>query len=230
MSRKGTPEKHLPYFAFIKSLPGPGCPVCKQAAASLDEWFENLLYESANDRPLRRRFDAEHGLCGRHVHRLCASDSDGLGAAIVYRNALEAAVSALSAGKAPPVNEGACAACDHERDAEERFVGLVADFLDEKEMRAGLEASQGLCLPHVAAVIARRRDAPAWFLELHRSRTADLLGILVRYIDSFKLSTEERRAALSFEEEMAWKRLGPVMSGDGGWARARGGRPGRGGR
>jgi hypothetical protein len=220
MSRKGTPEKHLPYFTFIKSLPGAGCPVCKQAAASLDEWFENLLYESANDRPLRRRFDAESGLCGRHVHRLCASDSDGLGAAIVYRNVLEAAASALSAGKAPKVNEGACAACDYERDAEERFVGLVADFLDEEEMRAGLEASQGLCLPHVAAVIARRRDAPSWFLELHRSRTADLLGVLVRYIDSFKLSTEERRASLTFEEEMAWKRLGPVMSGDGGWARS----------
>jgi hypothetical protein len=227
MPRKATPEKHLPYFAFVKSLAGPGCPVCAQAKASLDEWFENLLYESANDRPLRHRFDAERGLCGRHVHRLCASDSDGLGAAIIYRNVLESAVAALSAGKAPPVNEGGCAACDHERDAEERFVGLVADFLGEEEMRSGLESSRGLCLPHVAAVIARRRDAPPWFLELHRSRSAELLGILVRYIDSFKLSTEERRASLSFEEEMAWKRLGPLMSGDGGWARS-GARSGRG--
>jgi hypothetical protein len=224
MSKKAPPEKHLPYFAFIKTLAGPGCPVCRQAASSLEEWFENLLYESANDRPLRHRFDAERGLCGRHVHQLCASDSDGLGAAIIYRNVLEAAVSAMASGKAPPVNEGECAACDHERDAEARFVGLVSDFLDEEEMRSGLESSQGLCLPHVAAVLARRRDAPPWFLELHRSRSGDLLGTLVRYIDSFKLSTEARRAALTFEEEMAWKRLGPLMTGEGGWARAARGR------
>jgi hypothetical protein len=220
MSRKAAPEKHLPYFAFIKTLSGPGCPVCRQVESSLDEWFENLLYESANDRPLRHRFDAERGLCGRHAHDLCSSESDGLGAAIIYRNILESAVGTMAAGKAPEVNEGGCAACDHERDAESRFVGLVADFLDEEEMRAGLESSRGLCLPHVAAVLARRRDAPPWFLELHRSRSAELLGILVRYIDSFKLSTEERRAELSFEEEMAWKSLAPLMTGDGGWARA----------
>ena len=83
MSRKAKPEKLLPYFAFIKSLAGPGCPVCARAKASLDEWFENLLYESANDRPLRHRFDADHGLCGRHVHTLCSVDSHRLGAAIL---------------------------------------------------------------------------------------------------------------------------------------------------
>jgi hypothetical protein len=224
MSRKGTPEKHLPYFTFIKSLSGPGCPVCAQTAASLDEWFENLLYESANDRPLRHRFDAERGLCGRHAHMLCSTESDGLGAAIVYRNVLEAAVAELSSGKAPHVNEGSCAACDHERDAESRFVGLVADFLDEDDMRAGLESSEGLCLPHLAAVVARRRDAPSWLFELHRSKTKAFLDLIVRYIDSFKLSTEERRASLSFEEEMAWKRIAPIMTGEGGWARASKGR------
>jgi hypothetical protein len=222
MKRKAPPEKHLPYFTFIKTLAGPGCPVCRQVEASLDEWFENLLYESANDRPLRHRFDAEGGLCGRHVHRLCASESDGLGAAIIYRNILESAVGAMASGKAPAVNKGPCAACDHERDAESRFVGLVADFLDEEEMRAGLESSRGLCLPHAAAVLARRRDAPPWFLELHSARSAELLAVLVRYIDSFKLSTEERRASLSFEEEMAWKSLAPLMTGDGGWARPSG--------
>ena len=132
----------------------------------------------------------------------------------------EAAVASLSAGKAPRVNEGSCAACDHERDAEARIVGLVADFLDEEEMREGMEGSQGLCLPHLAAVLARRKDAPAWFIELHRRRQAEFLALMVRYIDSFKLSTEERRAALSFEEEMAWKRIAPLATVEGGWARS----------
>jgi len=215
-AKRPKPEKHLPYFQFIKGLSRPGCPICGQTASSLDDWFENLLYESANDRPLRHRFDAEHGLCARHAHRLCAgAKSDGLGAAIIYRNVLELAVSSLDRGSPPPLNTGKCVACDHEADADSRHVGLVADFLDESEMRAALSASSGLCLPHVAAVLRLRRDPPAWFLELHRDNCARLLAILVRYIDSFKLSTEARHEALSFEEEMAWKQLAPLLTGEG---------------
>jgi hypothetical protein len=207
------PEKHLPYFTFVKSLSKPGCPVCDQTRASLDDWFENLLYESANDRPLRHRFDAENGLCSRHAHRLCASN-DGLGAAVIYRNILELAVASLGKGKQPPLNAGKCVACDHERDAAARYVGLVADFIDEKEMRAGLESSAGLCMPHLAAVMRLRPDAPEWFVELHEARCAELLEVLVRYIDCQKLSTEARKAALSFEEEMAWKKLAPLLTGE----------------
>jgi hypothetical protein len=207
------PEKHLPYFKFVKSLSLPGCPVCNQTSASLDDWYENLLYESANDRPLRHRFDAEHGLCARHAHRLSASN-DGLGAAIVYRTILERAASSLRQGSAPPVNEGKCVACDHEANADSRHVGLVADFLDEEEMRVGLSASSGLCMPHVAAVMRLRRDPPAWFLELHAGNCARLLEVLVRYIESQKLSTDERHAALSFEDELAWKKLAPLLTGE----------------
>jgi hypothetical protein len=210
---RAKPEKHLPYFKFIKGLAQAGCPVCNQTRASLDDWFENLLYESANDRPLRHRFDAERGLCSRHAHRLCASN-DGLGAAIIYRSILELAASSLARGARPPINEGRCAACDHEADAESRYVGLVADFLDEEDLRAALTASSGLCMPHVTAVMARRRDIPSWFLELHRANCARLLEILVRYIDSQKLSTEERKAVLSFEDEMAWKKLAPLLAGE----------------
>jgi hypothetical protein len=206
------PEKHLPYFKFVKTLSRPGCPVCNQVDDSLGEWFENLLYESANDRPLRHRFDAENGLCSRHAHRLCESN-DGLGAAIIYRNILELAVSRLGAGQAPPLNAGKCVACDHEADADARFASLVAEFADDEELRLGLEASQGLCMPHFAAVLKARKDMPSWFFELHRARGAELLEVLVRYIDSQKLSTDARRAALSFEEELAWKRLAPLLTG-----------------
>jgi hypothetical protein len=210
---KPKPEKHLPYFAFVKALAEPGCPVCGRIRASLDEWFENLLYESANDRPLRHRFDADKGLCQRHAHRIRAAN-DGLGAAIIYRNILELAASSLGKGKLPPVNAGKCVACDAQADAERRYVGLVADFLDEAELRAGLESSSGLCMPHLAAVMRLRPDSPEWFLAMHRSRCAELLEVMVRYIDCQKLSTEARKEALSFEDEMAWKRLAPLLTGE----------------
>jgi len=207
------PEKHLPYFAFVKSLSEPGCPVCGRIRASLDEWFENLLYESANDRPLRHRFDAENGLCSRHAHRIRASN-DGLGAAVIYRNVLELATASLGKGKPPPLNAGKCVACDAEADAGRRYIGLVADFLEEEEMRRGLEASSGLCMPHLAAVMRLRPDAPEWLVKLHEARCAELLEIILRYIDSQKLSTEERKKALSFEDELAWKRLAPLLTGE----------------
>jgi hypothetical protein len=206
------PEKHLPYFKFVKSLGESGCPVCNQVSSALDDWYENLLYESANDRPLRHRFDAENGLCAEHAHRL-RSSNDGLGAAVIYRNLLEKTVDALGRRSQPPLNAGACVACDAEADAEARYVGLVADFLDEEDMRAGLEGGAGLCMPHLAAVLALRKDAPEWFYELHKARCATLLEVIVRYIDCQKLSTEERKQKLSFEDEMAWKNIAPLLTG-----------------
>jgi hypothetical protein len=69
-------------------------------------------------------------------------------------------------------------------------------------------------MPHLAAVLRLRPDAPPWFVELHKAHCSDLLEILVRYIDCQKLSTEARKAALSFEEEMAWKKLAPLLTGE----------------
>jgi len=211
--RRPKPEKHMPYFKFVKSLGGSGCPICNQVNAALDDWYENLLYESANDRPLRHRFDAENGLCAEHAHRLRASN-DGLGAAVIYRTLLEREVDAMGRHQAPALNTGACVACEAQADAEKRYVGLVADFLDEEEMRKGLEAGAGLCMPHLAAVLALNRDAPQWFFDLHRARCATLLEVIVRYIDCQKLSTEERKQRLSFDDEMAWKKIAPLLTGE----------------
>lgn len=200
------------YFKFVKSMSEPGCPVCNQVHASLDDWYENLLYESANDRPLRHRFDAENGMCAKHAHRLVGSN-DGLGTAVIYRTMLERSVEALGKRSAPPLNAGRCVACDAEADAERRYVGLVADFLDEEDMRSGFESSSGLCWPHLAAVLGLRKDAPQWFFDLHKERSATLLEVIVRYIDCQKLSTEERKQKLSFEDEMAWKDIPPLLTG-----------------
>lgn len=210
------PEKHMPYFKFVKSLSQSGCPVCNQTSSALDDWYESLLYESANDRPLRHRFDAANGLCARHAHRL-NGPNDGLGTAVIYRTVLERTVEALGKKSSPPLHKGDCVACEAEADAEGRYVSLVADFLDEDDMRKGLEGGQGLCMPHLAAVLAllkeARQDAPDWFYSLHERQSAKLLEIIVRYIDCQKLSTEERRQKLSFDEEMAWKSIAGLLTG-----------------
>jgi len=208
------PEKHLPYFKFIKAVRPGTCPVCDRTTQAMGEWFDNLLDESANDRPLRKRLDEDSGLCAGHTRRLCAMpDRDGLGAAVLFRRRLELVLESLERGKAPRLNTGRCAACDEESGAESRYLGLVADFLDDDGMRAAIVASGGLCLGHLAALMGRRKALPAWFLELHRERSAALHGTLVRYIDSFRLSTEERRAAQSEEEELAWRSFAGFLRG-----------------
>jgi hypothetical protein len=219
--RRRLPERHLPYFKFLKAVEGPGCPLCAQVRLAMDEWYENLLYESANDRSLRKRLHADRGLCARHAHRLCDTrDCDGLGAAVLFRSQLEPIVEALARRESPPLNAGSCVACGHESDAEARYLGLVADFLEDEAMRAALSGAGGLCLDHLGALLKRRGTAPAWFLELHRERSAALLGTLVRYIDSFRLSTEERWAAQTREEELAWKGVATFLHGAAGKALA----------
>lgn len=208
------PEKHLPYYKFLKAASAPGCPVCAQVGLAMEEWFENLLYESANDLTLRPRFDANRGLCARHVRTLCGRrEGDGLGVAVIHRNVLAAAAGALGRGEAPPLNEGRCQACGHEADAEARYAGLIADFLGEEDLRAALEASGGLCLRHASEVMRRSRAVPPWFAALHQGRAAALLGTLERYIASFALDADERRARQSIEEELAWRGIAELLYG-----------------
>ena len=208
------PERHMPYFKFLEAAKAPGCPICGRVREAMDEWYENLLYESANDRPLRHRLDEDGGLCATHLRRLCSGrEGDGLGTAVLYREILRRAAASLGGGAAPRLNRGSCAACDHEADAEARYAALVADFLGDEGMRAALELSGGLCLRHASAVMRARGEAPEWFLDLHRGKVAALLGTLDRYVASFELSTQERRAQQTREEELAWKGIAELLEG-----------------
>lgn len=68
---------------------------------------------------------------------------------------------------------------------------------------------------HLAGVMRLRRDPPPWFLELHAERAAALHRSMVDYIAAFSLSTEERHAALTREDELAWRGIAAFLHGEG---------------
>lgn len=192
----------MPYFILVDSFDGAGCPVCALVAAAVDRWFENLLYESVNDRPLRARFDRDAGFCNRHAHRLGGS-GDGLAAGILYREIFRKTVACLDrrspGGDAPtaclPVHTGRCTACDYERDTERRMTALIADFSGDAEFRGRFHRSRGLCIPHLALVAARFPGGalPAWMADFHEGIYRRLLGELDGFLESFNCTRDANR-------------------------------------
>jgi len=211
--RKGRERhKHLTYFKLEKALPDPGCPICNLVQASIKTFFEAFLYEKVNDVGLRTRFNADAGICNRHAYQLLGCH-DGLAIAVMYRPLLELAVDAVGRGADAPGNRGACFICDTEREAEERYLSALAEFLDDRELEGSFVSSSGLCLPHYELVRRRAPEMPTWFVELHAAKYERLLEGVKRYLDAANWSLGEKRPKLTPEEERVWTEVIALYSG-----------------
>lgn len=196
-------HKHLTYFKLEKALATPGCPICSLVRASLAGFFESFLYEKVNDVGLRARFNADSGICNRHAHELLAHH-DGLAIALLYRPILERAVGALSGQGEVPTNGGSCLFCESEREAEDRYLSVLTEYLDDEELERAFAPGRELCLPHYELARLRAASIPSWFAAFHSGRYADLTERVKRYLDAANWSLGDARPTLSPEAERVW--------------------------
>jgi hypothetical protein len=198
------PEKHIPFFRLLRALARDECPICCIAREAVAGYFGNLLYENVNDKGFRERFDRDRGLCNKHSYEL-AGLNDGLAVGIIYRKLLETAGDALANGRRSERHSGSCVVCDCEREAELQAIAVLADFLEDDELREAFAASSGLCVPHLSMLEDRVWPLPDWFVELHKEKYSRLLECLDLYLDSCSFSLTERKPALSREEQLVWR-------------------------
>jgi hypothetical protein len=154
------------------ALARPGCAVCHLTHRTVTRFMKALSYEQVNDLELRELLRASRGFCPPHAQRWLHMTGNVLGTAIIYTDAITAALRALdsppgrsmlSALRSSRAHESpACVACTAEQDAADRFVDALVDALGDASVSAALAASDGLCLPHTrrAAERAGRRADP----------------------------------------------------------------------
>lgn len=227
-------------FRVLEALGEGGCPLCALRAAAVDRYLDSLLYEQVNDPDLRRALDRSRGFCREHA-LLLVRLGDSLGIAILYKDQVARALDAVrqarrtvSSGprglrwlpngtrsEGPEVvlsrllaPEGPCPACQVAREAEERYLSALLEHLESPEVRAGIERSSFLCLPHLQAALhlAGDPDRAQAVLEIAEEKLVRLheeLAELIRKRD-YRFAHEPKG-----EEQTAWFRA--VWHLVGGW-------------
>ncbi|HEY3058007.1 MAG TPA: DUF6062 family protein [Chloroflexota bacterium] len=135
-----------------------GCAVCHLTQRSVNRFLKALAYEQVNDLELRAELRASRGFCPAHAQRWLHQPGNVLGTALIYADAITAALRELSEapasrGMLPGLFGGrsrdiACVACRYQVDAQDRYLDALLEGLGAGGLAEALARSDGLCLPH----------------------------------------------------------------------------------
>jgi hypothetical protein len=188
-------DKHMPYFTVLEALQkAKGCALCELEADGMRRYLDSLLYESVNDPGVRENLIRSKGYCLRHADLLLGF-KDGLGTAILYQDQVRLFLGFLSGlqgmkakvfkkkGAAEWGRHQTCPACRLQIEGRQYHIDVLLEGLAHEEMRAALEASPGLCVPHFLLTLDRTRDAERqrYLIELEEKRFRELLGELQEF-------------------------------------------------
>lgn len=208
-------NKHINFFELQKVCDKDGCPVCRLVSDRADRYMDNLLFEHVSDRIFRAQHRAAGGFCNFHSRHL-ASYRDGLAVAILGRDILEDRIAHFKSRRLWKP-KARCPICIERERIEIEYLGLLAECRgsspEETELRAAFEASQGLCAPHWALLLAKSRIVPSWLQDFHRQKFENLMERTLRFIDLSAYGRQEEFRQLSQEDQLVWKELATALRG-----------------
>lgn len=212
-------DRHINFIQLQKACALEGCPVCRIAADREARYLDNLLFEHVSDRGFRAAHRKAGGFCPAHSRGL-ASYRDGLAVAILSRDILEDRIQAF-ARKKPWKPSAPCPVCLEQGRVVAEYLGFLAEIDTEgptaeegQELRAAFEASDGLCAPHYASLLAGKKRAPLWLREFQERKFASLLSRLSVFIDLSAYGRQAEFAALSEGDKLVWKEAARALRGD----------------
>ena len=200
-------------YKLVEACREPGCPICRLEQQGVERYLDNQFYENVNSPAWRDHLRASQGFCHEHawlaVHKRLG---DPLGFSIVYHDVInnllkslpdnarstpapERRASVLGQGSASLRNrieallnslvpQKRCPACEYRDELTHSiFAGLVAD-LPRSELTDALQASDGLCLPHLRRALGSVKSELEYesLLTIHRAKLENLKNELAEFI------------------------------------------------
>jgi hypothetical protein len=201
--RRGTASDGATTAEVEHALGRAGCAVCHLTHRAVGRFLKALSYEQVNDLDLRASLRASRGFCSAHAQRWVHMTGNVLGTAIIYTDAITAAVreldepqtrSVLSSLRGSRPRETPCVACQTEQDASERYLGALLDGLGEPALATALARSTGLCLPHTMRAAERDRRRAEPIVARARAHAQQLLAELAEVLrkEDYRYTHEPR--------------------------------------
>ena len=179
----------------------------------MERYLDNQFYENVNSPKWRDQLRVSLGFCHEHAwlgvdQRL----GDALGYSIIYRDLLNSVLrhwtgnsgSAPTSARRPALRrqlpESAqnlmakvrqaliprkrCPVCEQREHTARTYISVLLEQLGTPEMISALQASEGLCLPHLHLALERAKDGPAseQLLDIHRTKLESLRAELEEFI------------------------------------------------
>ena len=212
-------DKHINFFQLQKAAEKPGCFLCRIVNDRAEWYIDNLLFEHVSDRGFRALHRSAGGFCPFHSRNL-VSFRDGLAVAILSRDILEDRISSFEKKK-PWQPKERCPICIERERIEEEYLSFLAltagDSIEEKELKAAIISSDGLCAPHYSGLLftrkGRPRTVPKWITEFHESKFRDLIIRVSQFIELSAYGRQNEFAALSEEDQLVWKEAALTLRG-----------------
>lgn len=171
------------FFRLVEACAHPGCPVCRCVTRDSRSYLDALLYEQVTDPDTRRAIRASWGFCSWHTWMLLEVERAIFGSALIYEELVKLALSRterlgeraelprprgwlatlLGGRRRSSSVEGyrgraECPACAAAADTERRYLATVVTFIDDGDLAAAYAQSEGLCVPHLFAVLEHDGD------------------------------------------------------------------------
>lgn len=226
---------------LLEACRKPGCPVCQLEQNVVERYLDNQFYENVNNPRWRDRLRGSLGFCHAHTW-LAADKrlGDPLGFSIIYRDLVNSVLRRFETGERPAraargwtallrqLPEEArtriagalaaitprkhCPVCEHRDESTRNTLTVLLEELKQPEMVTALQASEGLCLPHLRQALEQIRDASV--LERLLSIQQEKLESLRAELDEFIRKNDYQFAAEGFGGERdAWLRAMAMVVG-----------------
>jgi predicted GTPase len=193
---------------IAKDLCTRGCPVCDYLSQVALGFFSYWPYKLSLDEKAQAQFAAEVGFCALHAWQLEAISSP-VGSSVGYARLVERISRVLAQAAHSPEAERAvqqllrdgqtCRPCRLLHDAARSYTERLASFLNEPRNRDVYGRAQGVCLHHLALLIAMsNRDEVVPFLLSHAARRFEEVA---EDMLAFAMKTDALRSALRNDDE-----------------------------
>jgi hypothetical protein len=191
----------------------PGCAICNHVIKTARDFFAQWQYALSSNEEAQRKFAAELGFCARHVwqlHNMSSPWGESVGFMCLTEQVShmlantdcdETASSNVRKILRAPEN---CRVCAMLKDAEAAYVKRLATFISDEEGAQSYKCSQGVCLRHLACVLAIVPKQVRQFLLATASRRFEQITQQMRNYAAKREAV--RRDLITADEEYAYLR------------------------
>lgn len=192
------------------------CPVCALIDKRLHQAMDRFLFDSVNDRGLRKKIAEAHGFCNFHAHRL-KEMGDPLAHAILYTDFLTQLSAEMRLNKPKKMNaylaKQGCLFCETAATGEKSYVPVMVEGFADTDFVKKYESSGLLCAAHLTQFLEKCKWKPAIakkIIEINEKKYQHMIAVLSEI--KRKNDYQNQHEVWTDEEKNMWKKVVSVMN------------------